>query len=282
MHQPVLLNEAIDGLTLRLGASAIDATLGGSGHAQAILSQIGQRGRLLALDRDQQAVKQVPERLTSQPNVTIVHADFDQLEAVASQHGFTEVNAILLDLGVSSIQLDDPTRGFSFQTEGPLDMRLDRTATLTAGQLIARSNERQLADIFFLYGELYDNRRLAHRIVEARQVQPIMTTTQLVSLLGLKNPGVKAKVFQALRIAVNDELGQLERAIPQAVSLLASQGRLAIISFHSLEDRIVKRQFRHNHLLDVVTKKPISPPPAEIAANPRSRSAKLRIAQKVV
>lgn len=281
MHIPVLLKETIEGLALRPGMTVIDGTVGGGGHSQVILEKIGPTGRLLGLDRDAVTLQRVRERLTtSHPNATFVHADFDQLEEVAQAHGFTEADAIMLDLGFSSIQLDDPARGFSFQAEGPLDMRLDSQQHLTAADLINRSKERDLADLFYRYGELYDARRLAKQVVEARHRQPIETTTQLVSVLGLKNPGVKAKVFQALRIAVNDELGQLERVIPQAVSTLREDGRIGIITFHSLEDRIVKNAFRSNHRLQLVTKKPIEPSDEEVAVNPRSRSAKLRLAQK--
>lgn len=281
MHIPVLLKESLEGLTLRPGAKVIDATVGGGGHSQAILEQIGSTGQLLGFDRDSQTLGQVKKRLTTYPNAQFVHADFDQLETVAVEQGLAEVDGILFDLGFSSLQLDDADRGFSFQQDGPLDMRLDATARTTAAEIVNRSRESQLADIFYRYGELYDARRLAKQLVEARGQHKIETTGQLVELLGIKNPGVKAKIFQALRIAVNDELGQLERAIPQAVSLLKPGGRVAIITFHSLEDRIVKNQFRDNHMLQLVNKKPLQPSEEEIKQNPRSRSAKLRIAEKL-
>lgn len=281
MHTPVMLQEVIEGLNLKTGARVIDCTVGGGGHSEAILQQIGSTGSLLGLDKDSSTLKQAQNRLTTYKNAEFVHADFDCLEEVATKHDFGKVDAILLDLGFSSLQLDDPARGLSFQNDGPLDMRLDQTARQTAAALIEKGSERQLADIFYRYGELYDAKRFAKQIVETRKKAPINTTLELVERLGLKNPGVKAKLFQALRIAVNDELGQLERVIPQAVSLLKPGGRLAIITFHSLEDRIVKNLFKNNHLLELVNKKPLEPTASEISQNSRSRSAKLRIATKI-
>lgn len=280
MHQPVMLNEVMEGLALRPGDRAIDATVGGGGHSRAILQAIGPTGTFLGLDRDSETLSSVRQSLTNYPRAHFIHATFDLIDTVAGERGMTEVEAILFDLGFSSLQLDEASRGFSFQQDGPLDMRLDRHSSMTAADLINRSSERNLADIFQRYGDLYDARRLAKRIVEARRQSPIRTTGQLVAILGLSNPGVKAKLFQAVRIAVNDEVGQLERAIPAALSLLASGGRLAIITFHSLEDRIVKVAIRDNHLLSSFTKKPILPSQAEIDRNPRSRSAKLRLAIK--
>lgn len=282
MHQPVLLTEVITGLGLKPGMQVIDCTLGGGGHAEAILKEIGPTGHLLGLDRDQAAIDGASKRLTTYRNhITLVHAPFDQLDTVAGRLGFKEVDAILFDLGFSSNQLDDPERGFSFQVDGPLDMRLDGTDTQTAAEFLHRATERQLADTFYRFGDLYDARRIARQIVEGRRSQRLERTSQLVELLGLKNPGVKAKIFQAIRIAINDEIGQLERALPQAVELLKPGGRIAVISFHSLEDRTVKQFLKANHLLTILTKKPIEPTETEIKANPRSRSAKLRIGEKI-
>lgn len=281
MHIPVLLDEVSQGLKLRPGSLVIDATVGGGGHSEAILKRIGSRGKLLGLDADETSLGRLRKRLTNYQNAHFVHAWLDSLETVAEGSGFSQVDAILFDLGFSSLQLDDPLRGFSFQADGPLDMRFDLSQPFSARELVNQESERQLADIFYRYGELYGARSLARKVVAERRKSPIERTGQLVTILGLSNPGVKAKVFQSLRIAVNDELGRLERAIPQAVSLLRPGGRLAVISFHSLEDRLVKLQFRANHLLKVVTKKPITPRGAEIAANPRSRSAKLRVAEKL-
>ncbi len=280
MHIPVLLNEVVQGLDLRPGMSVIDATIGGGGHAEAILKQIGPTGRLLGLDRDLTTLSRVKERLTVYPDIELVHGEFANLSNLARSVDLSVVDAILLDLGFSSLQLDAPERGLSFQSDGPLDMRLDRTARLTASEIVNRWSEPRLMDILERYGELYDARRLARTLIAARQQAPIKTTLRLIAVLGLKNPGVKAKVFQAFRIAVNDELGQLQSAIPQAVELLKPGGRLAIITFHSLEDRIVKVAFRQNHLLIPITKKPIEPSATEVQSNSRARSAKLRLAQK--
>lgn len=281
MHQPVLLNEVIEGLALQPGMTAVDCTVGGGGHTEAILKEIGQTGQLLGLDTDASTLAETKDRLHTYPNAHFVHAWFDELESVAEANNIKMANAILFDLGFSSLQLDNPERGLSFQADGPLDMRLDPDDRYTAADLINRSNEKQLTDIFFRYGELYDARRIAKTIIDARHKQPITRTRELIKILGLGNPGVKAKLFQALRIAVNQELTRLEQAIPQAVSLLAPGGRVAIITFHSLEDRIVKNSFRDNHLLELVNKKPIIPTDEEVKANSRSRSAKLRIAQKI-
>lgn len=281
MHIPVMLREVIAGLGLKSGMVVIDATVGGGGHTEAMLMPIGKTGRLLGLDKDKQTLTNVKERLKSR-TANFVHADFANLESVAYEHGFQAVDAILFDLGFSSLQLDDPSRGFSFQLPGPLDMRLDSDASGNAADIINRASERVLTDIFYRYGELYDAKRIANIIVRERGKKPIKRTTELVQLLGFSNPGVKAKIFQALRIAVNNELTKLETAIPQAVSLLKPGGRVAIISFHSLEDRIVKNTFKANHLLKIITKKPLIPAEREIKANPRSRSAKLRIAEKLL
>ena len=281
MHTPVLLNEVIDGLQLSKGMTVIDGTVGGGGHTKAVLECIGPSGKLLGLDADATTLQEVRRELTNHQNVRLIHAWFDELTDVAESSRIIEADAILLDLGFSSLQLDDATRGFSFQADGPLDMRLNSGTPLTAWEIVNKKSERELADILLRYGELYDARRLAKAIHEARIKQAIDSTTDLVRAIGIKNPGVKAKIFQALRIAVNDELGRLLRVIPQAVALLAPGGRIAIISFHSLEDRIVKNSFRSNHLLTVITKKPIIPSQQEVATNPRSRSAKLRIAEKI-
>lgn len=280
MHIPVMLNEILEGLNLKTGMTVIDCTVGGGGHTEAMLKKIGSKGQLLGLDADKTTLSDVKNRLKTYPNTVFANAWFDELESVAEDQGFKDVDAILFDLGFSSLQLDNPARGFSFQADGPLDMRLDSEADTTAAELVNRANEKTLADIFYRYGDLYDARRLAKTLVEARRQDRIETTGQLVQVLGLKNPGVKAKVFQALRIATNREMDRLESALPQAVSLLKSGGRIAVLTFHSLEDRVVKSSFRGNHLLTLVNKKPMIPSDEEVATNSRSRSAKLRIAEK--
>lgn len=281
MHIPVLLHEVLSTLSLKPGDTVIDCTLGGGGHTQAMLEVIGLRGRLLGLDLDERTLTETAKRLSAYPNATFIVTGFDHLEEVAQRQGIAPADAILFDLGMSSLQLDDPDRGLSFQADAPLDMRFSQASDTTASEIVNRWSERELAEIFLRYGDLYDAKRFAQAIVSTRRKQPIETTHELVNLLGLKNPGVKAKLFQALRIATNDEVGRLERAIPQAVSLLKPGGRVAIITFHSLEDRIVKNQFRSNHLLKLVTKKPIVPTEEEIKENSRSRSAKLRVAEKL-
>ncbi len=280
-HISVMPEEAIEALALKPGMTIVDGTLGGAGHSQLILEKIGPQGLLLGLDADTEAIGRAAQLLTIYPQLKLVNGWFDNLAEILSEQKIDQIDALLLDLGFSSIQLDDPARGFSFQADGPLDMRLDDKNRTTAEQLINRLSEKELTKIFYEYGELYDSRRIAQALVAARRIKPITTTTQLVDILGLKNPGVKAKLFQALRIAVNDELKRLERVIPQAVEALKPGGRIAIITFHSLEDRIVKNSFRGNHLLTLVTKKPIVPTDQEIAQNPRSRSAKLRVAEKI-
>lgn len=281
-HIPVLLNEVLYQLNIQSGMSVIDGTFGSGGHTRAFLAAVGPSGKVLGLDKDESAIVAGRKNLKTYKNLTLVHASFDELEEVVAARGFTDCDALLLDLGFSSLQLDAKERGFSFQQDGPLDMRLDITQPSTAREIVNRSHEKQLTDIFFRYGDLYDARRIAKQIVEARQRQPILTTGQLVQVLGLKNPGVLAKVFQALRIAVNDEMGQLERVTVQAVSTVREGGRIGIISFHSLEDRLVKQAFKTNHRLQILTKKPLVPSAAEVASNPRSRSAKLRVSRVVI
>jgi 16S rRNA (cytosine1402-N4)-methyltransferase len=295
--------EALDGLNLRPGAQAVDGTLGGAGHADAILQRTGPDGKLLALDRDPEAVARGRDRLAPYgPRAIVVHASFAELAAVAEEHGFTTADAILLDLGLSSWQLDARERGFSFQGGGPLDMRMDPSAPLSAEEIVNTWPQEELANVIYRYGEEPKSRRIARAIVAAR---PLRTTDELAEVVrrAVGGPHTRThpatRTFQSLRIAVNDELGALEQVLPQAVQLLNPGGRLAVISFHSLEDRIVKqfiqRESRdcicppdfpvcrcgHKASLRPVNRKPIQPSEAEIAENPRSRSAKLRIAEKL-
>ncbi len=303
-HVPVLLPQVIAGLALRPDARCIDGTLGGGGHAEALLTATGPDGRLLGLDADPAAVARSGSRLAAfGERVVLVHASFRRLAAVAAAHEFSQVEAILLDLGMSSFHLADADRGFSFQVEGPLDMRMDPTQPLTAAEIVNEWPADDLADVIYEYGEETRSRRIARAIVAAR---PLQTTTELASVVSQAVGGARGerihpatRVFQALRICVNDELGALEAVLPQIVTLLAPGGRCAIISFHSLEDRRVKqfiqRESRdcicppdlpqcvcgHRATLKAITKKPIEPDEAEIRLNPRSRSAKLRIAEKL-
>lgn len=301
-HIPVLLDSVLGGLNLRPGAHVIDGTLGLGGHAEAILTAAPDV-HLLGFDRDPHALDLARARLARFGDRVIVHhGSYARMGEVATRLGFESVDAILLDLGLSSLQLDDPARGFAFRHEAPLDMRFDPTGGPTAADLLNTLDERALADLIFRYGEDRYARRIARAVVAAR---PILTTTALAEIVARAVPGGREKIhpatrtFQALRIAVNDELAQLQETLPDAVNLLRSGGRLAVISFHSLEDRIVKQFMKrestgclcpprqpvctcgHIATLKQVTRKPIEPDEAEIAANPRARSAKLRIAEKV-
>jgi 16S rRNA (cytosine1402-N4)-methyltransferase len=304
-HTPVLLTQAIDGLALRPNAICIDATLGGGGHAEAILRAIGPQGRLLGLDADPNALSRVHTRLARfAGQTTLVQANFRDLGAVAVANGFPAVDAILMDLGVSSYQLWEAERGFSFTSSGPLDMRMDPNTELTADEIVNTWPQDELADIIYRYGEEPRSRRIARAIVSAR---PLHTTAELADVIA-KAVSVRkdrnrihpaTRSFQAFRITVNDELGALEEALPQALALLASGGRLVVITFHSLEDRLVKqfmqREARdclcppdlpacrcgHEAQLRIRTRKPIQPNEGEVAVNPRSRSAKLRIAERL-
>ena len=303
-HVPVLLSEAIDGLALAPGSDCIDGTLGGAGHAAALLSATAPNGRLLGLDADPEALRRAQARLAEfGERALMVQANFRDIATVAVLHGFAEVGAVLLDLGISWNQLSSAERGFSFQTTGPLDMRMDPRSALTAGEIVNEWTADELANLLYRYGEESQSRRLARAIVAAR---PLSTTAELAGVVS-RSMGRRThyrihpatKVFQALRIAVNDELGALEAALSQVPGLLKPGGRLAVITFHSLEDRIVKqfvqREVRdclcppdfpvcrceHTATLRAITGRPICPSAAEIKANPRSRSAKLRIAERL-
>ncbi len=303
-HTPVLYEEVLAALQPRPRGRYIDATVGLAGHARGILERSSPDGRLLGLDADPDAIAAAQHRLVDfGERCLLVVANFAEMDGVAVEHGFTGVDGVLFDLGVSSMQLDRAERGFSFQAEGPLDMRMDPAGPETAADLVNELSADELADIFYHYGEERRSRPLARAIVAARAQMPILTTGQLAAIVrrvvprgaGRINPATRT--FQALRIAVNRELEGLERTLPQALDLLQAGGRLAVISFHSLEDRIVKtfmaQEARgcicppglpacvcgHQPRLRLVTRKPIVPGPEEMRANPRSRSAKLRVAE---
>lgn len=301
IHTSVLLTEAVAGLNVRAGGRYMDCTLGLGGHTEAIL-QAG--GRVLALDADPDALQLAASRLASWGDqVKLVHANFRQLGEVARREGFAPADGILFDLGISSLQLSPAGRGFSFQSDQPLDMRFDPEQPESAADLVNGLPEAELARLIWEYGEERLSRKIARYIVERR---PLRTTGDLVKAViaaaGPRHSGgihPATRTFQALRIAVNDELGTLDSALDQAIGLLGDGGRLAVISFHSLEDRIVKNRFRdeektcvcppaqpvcncgHVPRLRTLTKKPIVATPEETAANPRSRSAKLRIAERL-
>jgi len=300
---PVLVDEVLAYLAPRAGALIVDATVGDGGHAEAVLRRIAPAGRLIGLDRDAEAIAYAEERLRPfGRNVVLRQACFGELDAALDDAGVGTVDGILFDVGVSSRQLLEAGRGFSFERPGPLDMRMDRRQPVTAADLVNTLPERQLADVIYRYGEERASRRIARQIVARR---PLATTRDLARAVEAAVGGARGRVhpatrtFQALRIATNKELDALERGLPQAVRRLRPGGRLCVIAFHSLEDRIVKQVFARfsrgctcppevlgcrcggERLLRVLTKKPITASPAEIRDNPRARSARLRAAERV-
>jgi 16S rRNA (cytosine1402-N4)-methyltransferase len=285
-HVPVMAAEALDGLAIRPDGTYVDATFGAGGHARAIDALLTQGGRLLALDADPAAALYAG----ALARTTLVGANFADLSAVLDDLAIAAVDGVLFDLGVSSMQLDRPERGFSFREDGPLDMRLDPRGSLTAAGLLAEVEEAELADLIARYGEDRAARRIARSIVAARTAGRLPeTTTGLARLIAgtVHVSGRRERIhpatrtFQALRIAVNDELGALARGLAAAVERTRPGGRIAVISFHSLEDRIVKRAFRDDPRVHAITRRPLEPGDVERAANPRSRSAKLRVAERI-
>lgn len=291
-HVPVLCAEAVGMLAPAQGGLFVDCTVGLGGHARALLE--AGATRLLGLDRDPSALDRARDMLAPwQDRVTLVHADYRDLETVLSAHGVDAMDGALADLGVSSLQLDTPGRGFSFQRDEPLDMRMDVTTGATAAERLAAVPERELADVIFQFGEERFSRRVARRIVEERARAPIETTSRLAAIVrraipsrGYSRIDPATRTFQALRIWVNHELDGLDAFLTTAVRRLRAGARLAVITFHSLEDRIVKHTFRalaqdDARLVTVLTKKPIVPGPEEVERNPRARSAKLRVAERL-
>jgi 16S rRNA (cytosine1402-N4)-methyltransferase len=291
-HRPVLLREALALLAPRPGMAVVDATVGGGGHAGALLEATAPDGALLGIDRDPAALETARARLARfGPRVRLVEGNFSDLEAHLRAAGFGPAGAILADCGLSSLQLDDATRGFSFRGDGPLDMRMSPSDPRTAADIVNREPEAALADLFYAYGEERASRRIARRIVERRRERPFERTSDLAEAVARAAGGRRGRihpatrVFQALRIAVNGELEALERLLASAPACLVSGGRLAVIAFHSLEDRIVKRAFRdgaREGRWRILTPKPVAPGGAECADNPRARSAKLRCAEFVM
>ncbi|MGA1498189.1 MAG: 16S rRNA (cytosine(1402)-N(4))-methyltransferase RsmH [Steroidobacteraceae bacterium] len=302
-HVPVLLEETLEALAVKGDGFYVDATYGRGGHAEAVLARLGNRGTLLVIDRDPEAVACAREHIGRDPRVTVVHADFAALDTALEAVG-RQPDGILLDLGVSSPQLDTPGRGFSFQRQGPLDMRMDPGTGQSAAEWLAEVDERELAMVIARYGEERFARRIARAIVGARAVHPIADTAELARVVAAavprREPGKHpaTRTFQALRIHVNDELGQLERVLPRAMAALAPGGRLAVISFHSLEDRMVKRFLRDQSRddpawagLPVVPEaararlrlvgRAVFPDEEEVRRNPRARSAVLRAAERI-
>lgn len=304
-HQSVLLNESIEALNIEPAGIYIDGTFGRGGHSQAILKQLGEQGRLIAFDKDPQAIETAEQKFAADPRFQIVHDSFAELEKHIEQLGLTgSINGILLDLGVSSPQLDDPQRGFSFQQSGPLDMRMNDQQGMTAAQWLNKAGETEIANVLYDYGEERFSRRIARAIVKARAEQPLTDTRQLAELIKQAHPRWEKKKhpatrsFQGIRIFINNELTDLDSCLQQSYCCLARNGRLVVISFHSLEDRRVKQFFRRmsegeqlppdlpvmdetiNRKMKLVGKR-IKAGKQELSDNPRARSAVLRAAMKL-
>lgn len=303
MHAPVLLHEALTGLHIQTDGCYVDCTFGRGGHTQAMLDALGPSGRVIAFDRDPEAVAVGHLIAASDSRFQIVHRPFSELSAGLTELGVSLVHGILMDLGVSSPQLDTPARGFSFQTPGPLDMRMDPTRDQSAADWLQTASEAEIARVLWVFGEERFSRRIAAAICAARAITPIDTTDALVEIVRGAQPRLDpakhpaTRTFQAIRMQVNRELGELEDVLNAAVNHLAPKGRAVVIAFHSLEDRLVKRFFRDASrppagdprmplptsvappLLQLVGK-PIKAGPVELAANPRARSAVLRIAER--
>ncbi|MBR6249271.1 MAG: 16S rRNA (cytosine(1402)-N(4))-methyltransferase RsmH [Muribaculaceae bacterium] len=296
-HIPALLDACMQGLDIKPDGTYVDVTFGGGGHSRAIMERLGPDGRLYGVDQDMDAWN---NRLDD-PRFTFVHSNFAYIKNFMRFYGVNAVDGILADLGVSFHHFDDESRGFSFRFDSPLDMRMNRDSAFDARQLLATYSEARLADVLYLYGELRQSRRMAAALVRARAQQPIATVSQLLEVM---KPFIKpsqekkelAQLFQALRIEVNHELDVLQRLLEQALDLLKPGGRLAVITYHSLEDRLVKNFIRSGNIegriekdffgrvdapLRAVNNRVIVPDEAEVEANPRSRSAKLRIAERV-
>ena len=283
IHKPVLLEEALDFLKVEKGKRFIDATVGEGGHALAIVQR---GGIVLGIDQDPEILEQAKSRLGNQ--AALIQGNFREIERIARENKFTEVDGILLDLGISSWHLKESGRGFSFQKDEPLDMRADPNLNVTAADLLNGLTNHELEELFRKYGEEERAKPLAASIVRARSLEPLRTTGDLVRVIGgTKGHGGKlhpaTKIFQALRIAVNDEIGNLRSVLPRAFEVLGAGGRLVVVSFHSLEDREVKRFFQQLEEQKrgvILTEKPVASTAAELAQNPQSRSAKLRVIKK--
>lgn len=302
-HVTVLLEEAVDALAIKADGIYVDATFGRGGHSRRILSELNEKGRLVAVDRDPQAI--AAGAAIDDSRFLLVHRAFGELAEAADEAGVSGVDGVLFDVGVSSPQIDDGERGFSFRYDAPLDMRMDTTQGETAAEWLARAEIRDITEVIRNYGEERFAFQIAKKVVAARVEQPIVTTGQFAALVRetvrTREPGQDpaTRSFQALRIHINQELRQLEIALPQALGLLKPGGRLVVICFHSLEDRIVKNFMRNESVADDLPKglplradqlpkpklrllgKPVKPSAAEIAANPRARSAVMRVAEKL-
>ena len=289
VHIPVMVAPLVSMLVVNDSGVYVDATLGLGGHSEALLQAIAPAGRVIGFEWDRQAARQARQLLRQfGDRFQLVPASYTELEQALRNLGVEAIDGLLLDLGVSSLQLDTGERGFSFREDGPLDMRMNHSLPVTAADLLQQLSAAQLSDIFFRYGEERQARRIARHLVQARQRQPIRTTSQLAALVAEAVPrrfhprriNVATRVFQALRIAVNRELDNLDQILTTAPRVLRSGGRLAVITFHSLEDRMVKHHFGHHTCWRPVTRKPVLPAEAEVAANPRARSARMRVAER--
>lgn len=309
-HYTVMLKETVDGLNIKPDGIYVDCTLGGAGHSQYLLSQLNEKGHLYAFDQDQKAIDHAKDFLKdaiAAGKVTFIKSNFRNLAAALKEQGINQVDGVLYDLGVSSPQLDEASRGFSYHQDAPLDMRMDQTADFSAYDLVNTYDYHELVKIFYRYGEEKFSKQVARKIERARQIAPIETTGELVDLIKEAIPaparrkgGHPAKrIFQAIRIAVNDELGAIEESLEQAIALLNVGGRVSVITFHSLEDRLVKNIFKeyssskdlppglpivpveYQPELKLINRKPIVATTKELDENNRSRSAKLRIAERI-
>ena len=294
-HIPVMLNEVINYLNLSPGKVALDATMGTGGHSKAMLGRILPAGRLIGIDRDAESLAVSQERLREfSGSCDFIHGNFADIDTILNGLSIKKVDAMLFDLGVSTFQLANPHRGFSFQNEGPLDMRMDKDSYICAYDLINNLNEQELSTILRNFGQERWHNRIAHLLVQEREKQPISTTTQLANIVIRSIPGrfrqrhyrihPATRTFQAVRMAVNRELEILELALNKAIAALGKRGRIAVISFHSLEDRVAKWTFRKaqsDGLINIITPKPLIPKEEEIESNPSSRSSKLRVAERI-
>lgn len=285
IHIPVMPAECVEQLRPQPGSVIFDGTLGGGGHTRLLAERVAPDGRVISVDRDPAAVAEAETTLRGLP-VAVACSTYADAPEVLAEIGIEKIDGALLDLGLSSDQLEDRERGFSFHADGPLDLRFDPTEGKPASHLVARLSADHLADLIYKYGEERCSRRIARAIVERRRGEPIENASDLANIIRRAVPrnydprlDPATRTFQALRIAVNGELEHLELALQRLPSLLSPGGRLAIISFHSLEDRLVKTAFREDDRLTIITKKPLLPSESEVASNPRSRSAKLRIAE---
>ncbi|KEP29634.1 16S rRNA (cytosine(1402)-N(4))-methyltransferase RsmH [Bacillus safensis] len=306
-HETVLLKETVDGLNVKEDGTYVDCTLGGAGHSSYLLSQLSEKGTLIGFDQDDAALDHAREKLAdSKANILFIKSNFRYLKERLNEQGITSVDGVIFDLGVSSPQLDTPERGFSYHHDAPLDMRMDQTAALSAKQVVNEWPFEDLVRIFYKYGEEKFSKQIARKIEEARKKVPIETTGELVDIIkeGIPAPARRTgghpakRVFQAIRIDVNDELKVFEEALEQAIELLNPKGRISVITFHSLEDRICKSTFKEmsslpelphglpvipeglEPKLKLITRKPIVASEQELEHNNRARSAKLRIAEK--